>query len=136
MSPALLVRQAALAGVALLAALGALALGGDDGRRGVTSSADQVETETPWEEATVGVRGRPGRRTTCGTVLGAETVGVIHPVLPCGAKLVLRSGQRTATTEVVHRAAAGPGRDFGVTRALATRLGLDGDTRIRWRFAG
>jgi hypothetical protein len=134
-SPSLLVRQAALAGVALLAGLGALALGGEDGR-GVTSLPDQVETEAPWQEAVVGVRGRPGRRTTCGTVLGPDTAGVIHPVLPCGARLVLRSGQRTETAEVVDRAAAGPGRDFGVTRALATRLGLDGDTRIRWRFAG
>lgn len=135
MSPALLVRQAALAGVALLAALGALALGGEDGR-GVSPLPDQVETEAPWQEAVVGVRGRPGRRTTCGTLLGLETAGVIHPVLPCGARLVLRSGQRTERAEVVDRAAAGPGRDFGVTRALATRLGLDGDTRIRWRFAG
>jgi hypothetical protein len=129
------VRQAALAGVALLAALGALALGGEDGR-GVTSLPDQVETEAPWQEAVVGVRGRPGRRTTCGTLLGPKTAGVIHPVLPCGARLVLRSGQRMETAEVVDRAAAGPGRDFGVTRTLATRLGLDGDTRIRWRFAG
>jgi hypothetical protein len=134
-SPALLVRQAALAGVALLAALGALALGGEDGR-GVTSLPDQVETEAPWQEAVVGVRGRPGRRTTCGTLLGPKTAGVIHPVLPCGARLVLRSGQRMETAEVVDRAAAGPGRDFGVTRTLAIRLGLDGDTRIRWRFAG
>jgi hypothetical protein len=134
-SPTLLVRQAALAGVALLAALGALALGGEDGR-GVTSLPDQVETEAPWQEAVVGVRGRPGRRTTCGTLLGPKTAGVIHPVLPCGARLVLRSGQRMETAEVVDRAAAGPGRDFGVTRTLATRLGLDGDTRIRWRFAG
>lgn len=135
MSPALLVRQAALAGVALLAALGALALGGEDGRE-VSPLPDQVETEAPWQEAVVGVRGRLGRRTTCGTVLGPETAGVIHPVLPCGARLVLSSGQRTETAEVVDRAAAGPARDFGVTRALATRLGLDGDTRIRWRFAG
>jgi hypothetical protein len=134
-SPALLVRQAALAGVALLAALGALALGGEDGH-GPSALPDQVETEAPWQEAVVGVRGRPGRRTTCGTVLGPDTAGVIHPVLPCGARLVLRSGQRTETAEVVDRAAAGPGRDFGVTRALATRLGLDGDARIRWRFAG
>ena len=128
-------RQAALAGVALLAALGALALGEEDDR-GVTPVAVEVETESPWQEATVGVRGRPGRRTTCGGVLGPTTVGVVHPVLPCGARLVLRSGQRTETAEVVDRAAAGPVRDFGVTRALATRLGLDGDTRIRWRFAG
>ncbi|HLM32518.1 MAG TPA: hypothetical protein VK285_00505 [Gaiellaceae bacterium] len=135
MSPSLLVRQAALAGVALLAGLGALALGGEDGR-GVAPLPDQVDTEAPWQEATVGVRGRSGRRTTCGGVLGPETVGVIHPVLPCGAKLVLRSGQRTETTEVVDRAGAGPGRDFGVTRALATRLGLEGDKRIRWRFDG
>jgi hypothetical protein len=134
-SPTLLVRQAALAGVALLAALGALALGGEDGR-GVTSLPDQVEKGAPWQEAVVGVRGRPGRRTTCGTLLGPKTAGVIHPVLPCGARLVLRSGQRMETAEVVDRAAAGPGRDFGVTRTLATRLGLDGDTRIRWRFAG
>jgi hypothetical protein len=96
----------------------------------------QVETEAPWQEAVVGVRGRLGRRTTCGTVLKPETAGVIHPVLPCGVRLVLRSGQRTETAAVVDRAAAGPGRDFGVTRALATRLGLDGDTRIRWRFTG
>jgi hypothetical protein len=134
-SPALLVRQAALAGVALLAALGALALGGDDGR-GVTPVAGQVETATVWQAAVVGVRGQPGRQTTCGAVLEAETVGVIHPVLPCGARLVLRSGRRTETAEVLDRAATGPGRDFAVTRALATRLGLDGDTRIRWRFAG
>ncbi len=134
MSPTLLVRQAALAGVALLAALGALALGGDDGR-GVTPLAAQVEAETPWQEAMVGVRGRPGRRTSCGTVLGAETMGVIHPVLPCGARLVLSSGQRTETAEVVDHAAAGSGRDFGVTRALGSRLGLGGDARIRWRFA-
>jgi hypothetical protein len=132
-SPSLLVRQAALAGVALLACLGALALGGEDDP-GLLP--DQVEKEAPWQEAAVGVRGRPGRRTACGTVLAPETVGVIHPVLPCGARLVLRSGQRTETAEVVDRAAAGPGRDFGVTRALATRLGLDGDARIRWRFAG
>lgn len=128
-------RQAALAGVALLAALGALALGEEDDR-GVTPVAAEVETESPWQEATVGVRGRPGRRTTCGTVLGAETAGVIHPVLPCGARLVLGSGSRTETAKVVDRAAAGPGRDFGVTQALATRLGLEGDTRIRWRFPG
>src|SRR5687767_10561049 len=90
-SPTLLVRQAALAGVALLAALGALALGGEDGRT-VTPSPDQVETVAPWQEAAVGVRGRPGRRTTCGAVLGSNTVGVIHPVLPCGARLVLQIG--------------------------------------------
>ena len=135
MSPALLVRQAALAGVALLAALGALALGGEDGG-GVTPTPDQVETAAPWQEAAVGVRGRPGHRTTCGGVLEPNTVGVVHPVLPCGARLVLRSGQHTETAEVVDRAAVGPGRDFGVTRALATRLELGGDARIRWRFAG
>ena len=135
MSPALLVRQAALAGVALLAALGTLALGGEDSR-GVAPLPDQVETQAPWQEAVVGVRGRPGRRTTCGTVLGPETAGVVHPVLPCGARLVLRADQRTEAAEVVDRAAAGPGRDFGVTRTLAIRLGLHGDTRIRWRFAG
>src|SRR5215204_4656033 len=72
MSPALLVRQAALAGVALLAALGALALGGEDGGR-VTPLPDQVETAAPWQEAAVGVRGRPGRRTTCGEVLEPNT---------------------------------------------------------------
>ena len=134
MSPALLVRQAALAGVALLAALGALALGGDGGG-GLAPAAGQVEAESPWQEATVGVRGRPGRRTACGTVLGTRTVGVIHPVLPCGAKLVLGAGELTVTVEVVDRASAGSGRDFGVTRALAARLGVEGDSRIRWRFA-
>ena len=47
-----------------------------------------------WNTAFAGSRGHAGdaQRTTCGQVLAAESLGVTHPVLPCGAKIVLRNG--------------------------------------------
>lgn len=134
MSPALLVRQAALAGVALMAALGALALGRDDS---VVTPTAQVVPATTSREASVGVyRGPYGRRTECGVTLGRDVQGVIHPVLPCGAKLVVSVGARQLRTEVVGRGPVGLRHEFDLTVALATRLGLERAGTVRWRFAG
>src|SRR5581483_5225678 len=77
-----------------------------------------------------------GTRTACGVVLGPATEGIVHPVLPCGAKLYLGYRGRTVLAAVIGRAPSVPGPAFELTRALARRLGLAGRTRIRWSYAG
>lgn len=74
-------------------------------------------------------------RTACGQRIGPRTLGVAHPVLPCGVKLFIAFGDKVVLTQVVDRGPAVPGRDFDVTRPLAARLGLVGTQQIRWRYA-
>jgi hypothetical protein len=134
-SPALLQRQAALAATALLATLGVLALG--DGSE-VVAPLKPSGPALRWESAIVGVL-RPeayAQGTTCGTTLNSGTLGVAHPVLPCGVDLVLLRGSKEVRTEVVDHAPVGGGREFDLTQALADELGVQGRETIRWRFAG
>ncbi len=74
-------------------------------------------------------------RTSCGQKLGPETLGVAHPVLPCGVKLYISYGDKLVLTQVVDRGPGAPGRDFDLTQALAAKLGLEGTQQIRWRYA-
>jgi hypothetical protein len=135
----LLERQVALAGVALLAVLGSLALGRAD--PGEAPSASEAVPPAPpavgrWYEAPVGAYGPGfyGRTTSCGVQLTPRTRGVAHPILPCGARLVVAFGGRTVETAVVDRGPYGPGREFALTQALAEELGLSGVRIVRWRF--
>ena len=59
-------------------------------------------------------------------MLTGASLGVTHPVLPCGAKVLLRFGGDTVLTEVIDNRLKSPGRQFELTEALARRLGLDG----------
>ncbi len=135
MSPALLQRQAALAGVALLATLGALALG----HAGETPlPVEPVSGAIRWERAVVGVLGPEAyaQKTSCGVALDSGSVGLAHPVLPCGVDIVVAYGDRQIRTEVVARGRVRVGHDFELTKALADELGVHGTQTIRWRFAG
>ena len=76
-----------------------------------------------------------GGKTDCGRAIGAATIGVAHPVLPCGAKLELEFGGKNVLTRVIDRAPSVPGRTFDLTPALARRLGIQGTQTIHWRFA-
>lgn len=131
MKAALARRQAALAGVALIGALGAIAL---------TRIGGDPEPPPPavveWHEARVAIVAVSEEQTTCGVMVAQETSGVAHPVLPCGARLLLEHEGRRARAEVVARGPVGAGRAFDVTPALARRLGIAGETVVRWRFAG
>jgi hypothetical protein len=126
-------RQAALAAVALAGALGAI---------GLSRLADDAEPPPPptatveWQEARVGVLEPDGEQSSCGVALTAESVGVAHPVLPCGARLVLEREGRSAEAEVVSQGPVAAGRAFDLTPALATQLGLAAEGTVRWRFAG
>jgi hypothetical protein len=132
-NPAFVQRQAVLAAGALLATLSVLAL--DRGEEEPSVPHPQVSLR--WERALVGVLPARGyaRQTTCGVRLESGTLGVSHPLLPCGVDLIVAGDDREIRTEVVERAAVGAGREFELTRALASELGLEREATIRWRFA-
>jgi hypothetical protein len=129
-----------LGAVALLAATSALAVveRGDD-----PPAAEAVLTgaEAPagWNTAFAGSRGPVGDalRTSCGQLLAPESLGVTHPVLPCGARLVLRRDGRHVLTEVIDSALVDAGHQLEVTQALAELLAIEEqDTvELEWRFA-
>lgn len=136
MSPALLQRQAALAAAALLATLGVLALQARDDES--APPPEPVGARAGWELALVGVvpPDEYARETACGLKLDSGTLGVAHPLLPCGVDLVVAAAGKEVRAEVVERGPVRDGHDFDLTRALATELGVHGTQRIRWRFAG
>ena len=138
MSLGVLQRTLALAAVALLAALAALALSGRGEATQTSSGPRPVPTaDGGWYTALAGSRGAPrdAERTTCGQVLTGRSLGVSHPVLPCGAKLFIAYGDAEVLTEVIDGRLKKPGRQFELTEALAQRLGIEGTQQIRWRFA-
>ena len=137
MPPALAQRLAMLAAVGLVAAIAAMAIvaqrGTDEGAAALTSAP----APAGWNIAFAGSRGATGdaQRTTCGQVLTPQSLGVTHPVLPCGAKVILRSGNKQVLTEVIDNTLVEPGRQLEVTEALAKKLGIDGTVELQWRFA-
>ena len=76
-----------------------------------------------------------GKKTACGGVIRADTEGVAHPVLPCGARIYVTYGDTTVLVQVVDRGPSTPGREFDLTDALARRLGLRGVQQIGWSYA-
>lgn len=130
-------RLVLLAAVALLVAIAAAAI-----VQQLDSDADGATlTSAPapagWNIAFAGSRGATGdaQRTTCGQVLAPQSLGVTHPVLPCGAKVILRSGDTQILTEVIDNALVEPGRQLEVTEELAAMLDIDGTVELEWRFA-
>ena len=132
MRPALAQREIALAGVALLAAVVSLA---------VTEQTREGTRSTPQPEgsyaALAGSSGPEavGRRTACGGIIRAETEGVAHPTLPCGARIFIFFNGVRVLTQVIDRGPYVPGRQFDLTDALARRVGLSGVQRIHWSYA-
>lgn len=135
MTPALAQREIALAAVAVLSVAAALALGA------LLGNAEKSETAAPpggdWYTALAAPYSFEGgkAKTECGVAVSARTMGVAHPVLPCGAKITLSYGGVQVLTQVIDRGAGVPGREFDVTTPLASRLGLRGVQPIRWKFA-
>ena len=138
MTPAVVQRAVVLAGIALLASVAALALSA----RGEPAVAEGEPRSVPtadggWYTALAASRGlaRDAERTTCGLVLTGRSLGVSHPTLTCGAKIVVEYDGTQVLTEVIDRRLKEPGRQFELTEALARRLDLEGTQEIRWRFA-
>ncbi|MDP9308711.1 MAG: hypothetical protein M3P15_10455 [Actinomycetota bacterium] len=137
MNPALAQREVALAGVALLAAVVALAV---TSPRGSNAGGHLNPVSVPgggWYTALAGARPvHYGTRTDCGVMLRPSTRGVVDSVLPCNVKLFVSfGGSDRILTQVVARRPVVPGRRFDVTPALADDLGLEGIQRIKWVYA-
>jgi rare lipoprotein A (peptidoglycan hydrolase) len=75
------------------------------------------------------------RKSACGVRIGTATVGVAHPVLPCGVKLYVQFHGKTVLTHVIDRGHTVPGREFDLTQALAKLLRVQGTQTIQWRFS-
>ena len=137
MSPALVQRQVLLAAVALLAAVLALALRSEP----AAEPAPVRAVPTPdggWYQATAASRLATRKaRTACGYRLEPRSVGIAHPVLPCGTMIAIRYNDTEVVTTVVDQAPAGAGYEFDLTKALADTVGLRGGVQaISWRYAG
>jgi hypothetical protein len=138
LNPALAQRQVALAGVALLAAVLALALASPRGPSGESAHLKPVFVPGGgWYTALAGARPlRYGTRTNCGVRLRPQTRGVVDSVLPCNVKLFVSFGSSDRIlTQVVARRPVVPGRRFDITPALADDLGIHGIERIKWVYA-
>ena len=141
MTPALLQRLIGLAAAALLAGLVAVAIVRDDDTVGeaapVATPAPAPDVEGGWYVARAGSRGvaRDAYRTTCGTRLTDGSLGVAHPVLPCGAKVFLLHDGHEVLTEVIDNRLSSSQRQFELTPRLAAQLGIEGTQELRWRFA-
>jgi len=131
--PATAKRTLALAGVAVLAALVSIALASPRHRHG-QGLPKPVGT---WYQALAAPYAPSASRgrTACGQRIEPRTLGVAHPVLPCGAKVYISYGGRRVLTQVIDRGPNAPGRAFDVTKALADEIGLHGTRRIEWAFA-
>ena len=132
-------RVAALAAVALLTGVAGVALsqaGRDASGRAVAVPA--VGAWGGWSTALAGVAASAspgGRPSDCGWIVNRRTLGVVHPVLPCGARIFVEYGGTRALTRVVARSPVARDRELDLTPALAKRLGLDGVREIRWAYA-
>jgi len=126
-------RAAALAALALLGVAIALAVAHQ------RDNKKDKNTATPagqWYSAMAApyTRAKP-KKGACGIVIGPKTLGVAHPVLPCGVKVYLEFHGKQVLTQVIDNGHTAPGRVFDVTLPVAKLLGLQGSQMIRWRFA-
>jgi rare lipoprotein A (peptidoglycan hydrolase) len=126
-------RAAGLAAVTLIAAVVVLAVtrGGDGKHEKLPPPSDTRyrALAAPYVASTKPKRG------ACGVVIGPRTMGVANPVLPCGVKIYIQYRGKEVLTQVIDRGPEVPGREFDLTRALASELGLTGTRTITWRFA-
>lgn len=135
MNPILAQREIALGGVALLSVLVSLAIGAPGGGSKASTLPQPVGNSSSWYRALAAPGGAVGRRSACGIVVRKTTLGVAHPVLPCGAKIFIAYGGHEVLTQIIAHAPRTPGLEFEITPALAEQLGLRGVQQIRWTFA-
>jgi hypothetical protein len=133
MRPALAQRELALAAIAVLAGVVVLAV--SVGRSG-DGNASPLPQPVHWTKALAAPYTPSAKRpTACGQRINGRTLGVAHPVLPCGVKIFIDFGGKQILTQVIDKGPAVPGREFDVTRALANRIGLVGVEQVKWSFA-
>ena len=76
-----------------------------------------------------------GRRTACGQVLRAGTIGVAHKSLPCGTLVTFYYHGQSAIAPVIDRGPYTPGNSWDLTNGLRKVLGFGGSEQIRYAVA-
>ena len=130
-------RLLSLGAIALLAGLIAVAVTEQRDATAAPARGATAADPSGWYVALAAPRPPAGdaEKTSCNLILTAKSLGVSHPVLPCGAKLLIRYGDTTVLTEVIDNGLTSSGRQLELTDALAKLIGLDGTQEIRWRYA-
>jgi hypothetical protein len=130
-------RLLSLAAVALLAGVVAVAIVDRRDETPVTAPQGATAAGGGWYDALAAPRppGEDAERTGCGLILTNRSLGVSHPVLPCGARILIRYGGETVLTEVIDNQLKETGRQFELTPSLARLVGLDGTQAVEWRYA-
>jgi hypothetical protein len=129
-------RALALAGAALLGGVLAVAIAARSGSAGGSGLPAAVGAPGGgWYDALAGVEPGVRERSSCHYRLTEQTMGIAHPVLPCGAQVYIEYDSLRVLTQVVDRGPSAPGRDFDLTPALARKLGLVGIRSVRWAYA-
>jgi rare lipoprotein A len=67
-----------------------------------------------------------GNELSCGGRLTPGTLGVAHKTLPCGARVILRKGDRVLRVRVIDRGPYVGGREFDLTAATRQKLHVSG----------
>jgi hypothetical protein len=131
---ALAQRQLALGGLAILGVAGSIAVTSRTHRAANVRLPPAQGAYT----ALAGSSGPPevGTTTACDVLIGAGTEGVENPVLPCGTRLYVGYRSTNVLVTVIDRGPKAAGQEFGLTDALARRLGVTGTKRIRWSYVG
>lgn len=139
MTSALVQREVALAGVALLAAIAALAIASPNSSSSRLRGLPQPVSPTggSWYRARAGAgENELGRTTSCGVKLAHDTIGVAHSELRCGTKVYFSYGHSPKIlTEVIDHRPVVFDRGFDLTPALAAKLGVDGVKWVNWVYA-
>jgi hypothetical protein len=139
MSAALAQRVVALAAAALLT--GVFGIGLSQAGQSSTPSAVPEPAVGPWGGWSTALAGvatslsREGKPLDCGWLVRRGTLGLLHPVLPCGALVYVEFGGRRVLTRVVSNEPVARGHQLDLTPRLARILRLEGVRRVRWAFA-
>ena len=113
-----------LTALALVGALIALATTRHHGARSATGTLPAATGDWYRALASVEPPATKTHTTVCGRTLGAKTLGVAHPVLPCNVKLYIDFDGKTVLTQVIDRGpyVAGNGRHIssGISNSSAS----------------
>jgi hypothetical protein len=132
---ALAQRMIALAGIALLAALLALALKPSKSHRRHLPRAIPAPGGG-WYTNLMSPHGSAFRaKRSCGFVLSSRSLGLSSPIYPCRTKIWLHVKGADVLTQVISRGPPPPGAGFELSRALAREIGIREAREIKWRFA-
>ena len=92
-------------------------------------------TPMRWAGATWYGPGFYGRQTACGQVLRANTIGVAHRNLPCGATVKLVYQGRAIVTQVIDRGPYSRGYAWDLTNGAREALHFEGSGQIGYAVA-